>query len=430
MHNVAMESAGSASPSKGQIIPTPTYTQPYWRSERHWVDDYRSTDALPEECDVAIIGSGMSGVATTYHMCKLASNNKPRFVILEAREACSGATGRNGGHSKIQVNSSLALIQKHGLEPAETLIAFIRAQVGALKKVVDEEKLDCEFELRRSFDVFCNEAEAKAACDGYAASRQAGQLWTEQVHMLDKEHIEQLLGGLCERGQINLQTSTPVVRVEHDKVSNVLHTARGNIRAKKVVFATNGYTSGICPIFEDRVVPYKGTACHIKPRSPVSPHLANTYNIRYAPGSRVDYLNPRPDSGIVVGGGKWTFEHNRNAWYNNWDDSTQLPEVMPHFENLIQQSFLGWEDSAAQVDMVWTGIMACTPDEMPHVGPVPGSDGGQYVIAGFNGGGMSHIFLAAEGLAMMLVNDIPFAETGLPKQLESTVERLRHRDSQ
>ena len=96
MRNMPIDSAGGAQISKDQIIPTPTYTQPYWRSERHWVDDYRSTPGLAEECDVAIIGSGMSGVATAYHMCKLAGVEKPRIVILEARQACSGATGRNG----------------------------------------------------------------------------------------------------------------------------------------------------------------------------------------------------------------------------------------------------------------------------------------------------------------------------------------------
>ena len=240
--------------------------------------------------------------------------------------------------------------------------------------------------------------------------------------------VTQLLGGLCERGEVNLQTSTPVVRVEHDHVSNVVYTKRGNLRAKRIVFATNGYTGGICQTYEDRIVPYRGTACHIQPKVPVSPHLTNTYNIRYALGSRVDYLNPRPDGGIVVGGGKWTYEHDREAWYNNWDDSVQLPEAMPHFQGLMQKNFLGWRDSGAKVDMVWTGIMAYTPDELPHVGPVPGMESEQYVIAGFNGGGMSQIFLAAEGLAKMLVDGITFDETGLPKQLESTAERLRHRD--
>ena len=88
------------------------------------------------------------------------------------------------------MTTSLGLAAQYGPEAAETITAYHRAHIHALKKTVDEEKLDCEFELRRSFDVFCNEAEAKAACDSYVASRKAGHAWTEQVDILDSRHIE------------------------------------------------------------------------------------------------------------------------------------------------------------------------------------------------------------------------------------------------
>ena len=64
---------------------------------------HRTTDTLPSDADVIIIGAGMSGAATAYHILKdhdLTRGNLPKVVILEAREACYGATGRNGGHCK------------------------------------------------------------------------------------------------------------------------------------------------------------------------------------------------------------------------------------------------------------------------------------------------------------------------------------------
>lgn len=58
-----------------------------------------TTESLPDVAEVVIIGSGFSGVATAYYL--LTAPNPPRsVVILEAREACDGATGRNGGHCK------------------------------------------------------------------------------------------------------------------------------------------------------------------------------------------------------------------------------------------------------------------------------------------------------------------------------------------
>lgn len=81
-------------------LPVPNSTLSYWRSELHPVDSYRSSEHLPSECDIAIIGAGITGVSTAYHLSRLhAANNsgkKPSIVILEAREVCSGATGRNG----------------------------------------------------------------------------------------------------------------------------------------------------------------------------------------------------------------------------------------------------------------------------------------------------------------------------------------------
>jgi glycine/D-amino acid oxidase-like deaminating enzyme len=236
--------------------------------------------------------------------------------------------------------------------------------------------------------------------------------------------VSQLAARLVERKAINLQTNTPVLKVlrSADGVTHLL-TARGAVQAKKVVFASNAWTSGICPQLTNKIVPYRGTACHIRPLKPVSPHLSTTYNIRYVEGGRVDYLNPRPDGGIVVGGGKWTFEHDRSLWYNNWDDSKLIPAVRPHFDDYMQRYFKGWEDSGAEVDHVWTGIMAYTADELPLIGPMPGSPD-HFVIAGFNGGGMDKIFLSARGIAEMVLNGTPFQETELPRRYEVTTERL------
>ena len=56
--------------------------------------------------------------------------------------------------------------------------------------------------------------------------------------------VSQLLARLAHCGALNLQTNTPVVKVVADDgvSASVVHTTRGAIRAKKVVFATNAYT--------------------------------------------------------------------------------------------------------------------------------------------------------------------------------------------
>lgn len=70
--------------------------------------------------------------------------------------------------------------------------------------------------------------------------------------------------------------------------------------------------------------------------------------------------------------------------------------------------------------------MGATPDGYPHIGKVPGKQA-QWILAGFNGGGMPMIFLSAKGVAKMVMEDVPFGESdaGIPLRCETTAERLR-----
>jgi hypothetical protein len=72
--------------------------------------------------------------------------------------------------------------------------------------------------------------------------------------------------------------------------------------------------------------------------------------------------------------------------------------------------------------------MGYSSDGLPHVGLVPGQQD-KYIIAGFTGHGMPQIFLAAEGLAKMVLKDVGFAQTGLPRLFESTSARLESREN-
>ena len=82
--------------------------------------------------------------------------------------------------------------QRFGEEAATEALNFSRAHVYALKKVVEEESIDCEFELRRSYDVFCNDGEAEAAHQYVRASQAAGLRWTDDVALVEAQQVEQV----------------------------------------------------------------------------------------------------------------------------------------------------------------------------------------------------------------------------------------------
>ncbi len=87
-------------------LPSEKSTNSFWHSEPSpLLKGHRTTRGLPETADVVIIGSGLTGASVAYHLLSkngTAAQHKPfdpqsdnlKVVMLEAREACWGATGR------------------------------------------------------------------------------------------------------------------------------------------------------------------------------------------------------------------------------------------------------------------------------------------------------------------------------------------------
>lgn len=234
-----------------------------------------------------------------------------------------------------------------------------------------------------------------------------------------------LLSKLVAKG-VNLQTNTPVTTISPTPDAAGLWTVsthRGTIRAKTIIFATNGYTAAIAPQFEQKIVPVRGICSRIVPAAPTkASQLNHTYSLRYGP-ALYDYMIPRLDKSIVIGGAKDRFWHDQSYWYGVTDDSKLIEPAADYFDGLMQRHFKGWEDSDAYTDQVWTGIMGWSSDFMPFIGEVPGKQG-QFIIAGFSGHGMPLIYLASKALAEMLRGEKSFEETNLPSVFKPTQERL------
>ena len=78
-------------------LPVPDSLLPFWRTNPHPLDNHRSTESLPQQSDIVIIGAGYSGASIAHHLLNQSkTDSSPSITILEARQACSGATARNG----------------------------------------------------------------------------------------------------------------------------------------------------------------------------------------------------------------------------------------------------------------------------------------------------------------------------------------------
>jgi hypothetical protein len=89
----------SSSPHAFKPFPVANAVPSYWRKEVGSIDAHRSGTKLPAEADIVVIGAGYAGASVVYHLIEESVQTGfplPSILILEAREACSGATGRNG----------------------------------------------------------------------------------------------------------------------------------------------------------------------------------------------------------------------------------------------------------------------------------------------------------------------------------------------
>jgi glycine/D-amino acid oxidase-like deaminating enzyme len=170
--------------------------------------------------------------------------------------------------------------------------------------------------------------------------------------------------------QLNVQANTPVTSVSSSRDGDgkwTVQTPRGTIRTKTVVYATNGYTGQILTKYNRSITPIRGVCSHIaSPKKKDSPHLVNTYALRFD-SRNFDYLIPRADGSIVVGGARQRFWHRPDRWFSTVRDDELIDEATTYFDGYMQRNFRGWSESEAKTEMVWTGSKLVTTwlDSMP-----------------------------------------------------------------
>lgn len=76
-------------------LPSEKSTASFWHSEpSEFLLGHRTTPNLPPTADIVIVGSGITGASAARFLAEDARAKDLSIVMLEAREACWGATGR------------------------------------------------------------------------------------------------------------------------------------------------------------------------------------------------------------------------------------------------------------------------------------------------------------------------------------------------
>ncbi len=112
----------------GAGLPCPEPTKSYWHQDpSDKLLGFRSTSELPDTADVVVVGSGLTG-AFAAHFLKYGHAAGAQVLMLEAREACWGATGRVSFAFPRVYSATLRAV--YLLLPVEPVVVWLALSAG------------------------------------------------------------------------------------------------------------------------------------------------------------------------------------------------------------------------------------------------------------------------------------------------------------
>jgi glycine/D-amino acid oxidase-like deaminating enzyme len=228
------------------------------------------------DVDVAIVGAGYTGLWTAYYLAK--SDPSLRIAVLEAEVIGFGASGRNGGWCSAIFPATLRKIASTSTrDDARRMQQVMNATVTEIGRVVTAEGIDCDWAPNGYVSVARNEAQwarAQAEVQGWrdwgfgedhmqllsageasarvAASDVYGGTYTPHCAAVQPAKLVRGLGDAVRAAGVVIYENTRAQEITPGRV----RTDRGDVRARVVVRATEGYTALLPGLRRDMVPMY------------------------------------------------------------------------------------------------------------------------------------------------------------------------------
>jgi gamma-glutamylputrescine oxidase len=351
-------------------------------------------------CDVVVIGAGIGGLATAWHLL----GHGIRAVVVERRTVAAGASGRNGGffiaglapmydHAVRELGRERAArAYRVTLEAQEEMLA-VAEEVGA------REHFRITGLLRLGMDAVEAEAvrkhQAALAADGFpgvlvtpeelpSPLRRPERLALCTPHDGTVHPVRWLraLAAALERRGVRIVEATAVTAPPHAGDRGVVVTTdRGAIHAGHAVVAVDGGLESLVT----------GTAvrCRRLNMLATAPAPAGALPRPVYARDGHEYAQQLADGRIALGG------------FSDLDDGsyTDREELSVAVQERLTRYLREELGVGAPVTHRWVGVVGYAEDPMPRCGPVPGTDGRVLALGGYNGTGHIQAWVAAGEIA-------------------------------
>ena len=341
---------------------------------------------MRSHCDVIIIGGGIMGASTAYHLAHRGCKN---VVVLESSEMFGmGSTGLNAGGVRHQfstpVNIELSKLSFSMMErfPDEMGQAIGLRHCGYLFLLDAEADLDRfrkNVALQNSLGVpscVVSVDEIRALAPEVELDGIIGGTWCPRDGLVDPNGLLAGYVSGARRLGVELHSETAATRIEAlpGNITRV-STAHGAVEAPTVLIAAGAWSANIGRMFGLSI-----------PIQPIRRQIAVTAPV---PGLRAEFP-------FVIDFAKALYFHREGdallTGMSNRDEvpgfDTRIDEAWRarHLEAAVERlPLLGDTELAAE----WAGLYEVTPDDQPILGKVPQRDG-VLICAGFSGHGLMH----------------------------------------
>jgi sarcosine oxidase subunit beta len=341
---------------------------------------------MQSTADVVIIGGGIMGASTAYHLARRGATN---VVVLESGDMFGlGSTGLNAGGIRYQFATSvnielskfsIAMMDRFADEMDQPLGLKRCGYLFMLDSESDLEQFRANVQLQNEHGVpsrVVTAADIAALAPEIDITGIIGGTWCPLDGLVDPHGL--LQGYVTQARRLGATlvsgTAATAIEVEGDRVRRVV-TSAGTIDTPAVVIASGPWSAQV------------GAMAGVElPIQPIRRQIAVTGpmpNLRPNFPFVIDFGNAlyfhREGTGILTG---MSNRDEKPGFDTRVDDDWR----MVHLEHAMQRMPVLAD---AEIVAEWAGLYEVTPDDQPILGRLPAVEG-LFVCAGFSGHGLMH----------------------------------------